>query len=146
MPESDNLNVVPYTPVGVTQINSMIKLLPNAGKISDGYHTYNELYAHRTENYMALCRSIAHWYRGAGEPAPANRIWRSTNHSDGKPAFGGGWFVLGIDKEAGRQITYHLPLSYWDKCLFAETLNKAPDFDGHTSEDVLYRLSRLFNA
>ena len=69
-------------------------------------------------------------------------VWRSKNHSDGEPAFGGTWFVLGINKEKGKQITYHLPMSKWDETDFAETLEKAPEFDGHTSQDVLERLKK----
>lgn len=55
-----------------------------------------------------------------------------------------GWFVLGYGYIEGEQITYHLPLSKWDECNFAKTLDKAPKFDGHTSEDVLERIKKLF--
>ncbi len=32
---------------------------------------------------------------------------------------------MGIGKEKGEQITYHLPLSKWDETNFAETLESA---------------------
>ena len=70
-------------------------------------------------------------------------VWRSKYHSDGELAFGGDWFVLGINKESGNQITYHLPIERWEETDFAETLDKAPEFDGHTPDDVLERLKRL---
>ena len=54
-----------------------------------------------------------------------------------------GWFVLGMGKKQGEQITYHLPMSEWEYCSFAETLEKAPDFDGHSSQDVLQRILDL---
>jgi len=108
------------------------------GKISDGYHTFDELYKHRIILYIALCRA-----RGNGDHSNDLDVWRSSKHSDGEFAFNGNWFVLGINKEAGKQITYHLPNSYWGECEFAETLEKAPEFDGHTSEDVLERLKNL---
>lgn len=53
------------------------------------------------------------------------------------------WFVLGIGKNEGEQITYHLPIRLWDFTKFAETLVFAPKFDGHTSADVLNRLQNL---
>lgn len=71
------------------------------------------------------------------------KVWRSKNHSDGEPAFGGTWFILGIGKEKGEQMTYHLPIDRWDECKFADTLDKAPEFDEHTSDDVLERLKNL---
>lgn len=45
--------------------------------------------------------------------------------------------------EAGTQITYHLPIDRWEECSFAETLDKAPKWDGHTSADVITRLKNL---
>ena len=54
-----------------------------------------------------------------------------------------GWFLLGMYKEKGRQITYHLPLSHWEETNFAETLSVAPEFNGHTSKDTLQRLKEL---
>lgn len=102
----------------------------DTNKISDGYHTFGELYEHRIQLFIALCR-----YNG--------KAWISRFHSDGKLAFGGGWFVIGIGKDPGTQITYHLPDHYWEQCSFAEVLNKAPRFDGHSSDDVLERLMKL---
>jgi hypothetical protein len=107
----------------------------------DGYHTFDELYDHRIALYIALCRmrarvaSYEHTYVG---------VWRSKRHSDGELCFGDGkWFVLGIGKEPGEQITYHLPMSRWDETDFAETLNRAPEWDGHMPGDVLSRLKAL---
>ena len=50
---------------------------------------------------------------------------------------------MGINKEAGNQITYHLPIDCWDECKFAETLDKAPDYDNHTSNDAILRLKTI---
>jgi hypothetical protein len=52
-------------------------------------------------------------------------------------------FIMGIGKDRGEQITYHLPLSKWEETNFAETLNRAPEWDGHTSDNVLERLKNL---
>lgn len=113
--------------------------------ISDGYHTMDELYDHRITLFIALCRSIEaaiKAYLNLGlEPELMIPVWRSKVNGDGTTW--DGWFVLGIYKENGKQITYHLPLDRWDETDFAETLDQAPDFDGHTSEDVLKRLAIL---
>lgn len=118
-------------------INSLIKdTNVETNKISDGYHTFGELYDHRIANFIALCRIIAH--------SPCYQefnIWRSNLHSDGSSFEG--WFVLGINREEGKQITYHLPMAVWEKTWFADTLIKAPVFDGHSSEDVLKRIFEL---
>lgn len=103
----------------------------------DGYHIFDELYNHRIELYIALCRRM---YEDAN---CFIKIWKSKRHSDGSLSFDGKWFVLGINKVEGKQITYHLPISKWKECYFAETLRKAPKFDGHTSDDVLDRLKNL---
>lgn len=98
---------------------------------SDGYHTFKELYDHRMTLWLVVC-----WARGES--------WRTRRHSDGELAFGGGWFVLGLGGTPGRkQITYHFPMDWWDRAWFAEELEKAPEFDGHTSADVLDRLLEL---
>jgi hypothetical protein len=68
-------------------------------------------------------------------------VWRTKVHSDGLIL--DGWFILGINKKSGNQITYHIPLSRWKETDFAETLEKAPEYDGHTSDDVLLRLKTL---
>lgn len=107
-------------------------------QVSDDYHTMDELYHHRIVIYIALCKS-QHWQDV--ELGCSSRVWRSKLHSDGNAY--DGWFILGIDKEAGKQITYHLPMSEWGQTEFAETLDKAPKFDGHTAEDVLLRLNLL---
>lgn len=104
------------------------------GKISDGYHTFDELYEHRAVLYLALARFCA-------EECVNVPVWRAKSHSDGMTY--AGWFVLGIWKNLGGQITYHLPLAKWDDADFAETLDRAPEWDGHTPTDVLERLKRL---
>lgn len=115
----------------INEINIELKSMSDIGNVSDGYHTFNELYDHRIALYIALCNSLCDEYF----------VWRSVTHSDG--SMFDGWFVLGINENPGEQITYHLPMSVWDKCRFALTPSKVPEFDGHTSEDVLKRIASL---
>lgn len=126
------------------ELNAFIKVnavkgILDTNNISDGYHTFGELYDHRIELYIQLCSLWAynanHHHNGGPD------VWRTQKHSDGSCV--DGWFLLGMNKGAGSQITYHLPMSRWDDCSFAETLERAPEFDGHTSADVLKRLREL---
>lgn len=119
-------------------INLLIKTIkPNTNNISDGYHTFEQLYEHRIVLFIALALAIS----VSNDHSQRNAIWRSEKHSD--DSVWEGWFLLGIGIKEGKQITYHLPMSYWKDCEFAHTLERAPDFDGHTSEDVLQRIKIL---
>jgi len=105
------------------------------GTLNDGYHSFNELYAHRIANFIALAKKMA---KSTFKP-----VWISDVQSDGT-AVAEGWFLLGIGKRAGQQITYHIPSAEWDTCkAFADVLKKAPEYDGHTSADVLTRIAEL---
>ena len=119
------------------------------GSISDGYHTFNELYDHRITLFIALClMTVRYGEDQESEPSPTGDylvpcVWRSKCHSDGELCFGSGWFVLGIGKAKGEQITYHIPIERWEETNFAQTLERAPEWDGHTPADVLERLKKL---
>ena len=113
--------------------------------VSDGYHTIDELYSHRIELYIALCRAIIKIHGIVYDPVrPVDGplVWRSKLHSDGSSFEG--WFVLGVGTEPGKQITYHLPDLCWEDTNFAKTLDRAPEWDGHSAADVLERLSKIF--
>jgi hypothetical protein len=107
-------------------------------QVSDGYHTMDELYEHRMVLWITLCRKYDDLCLELGGNS---QVWRSKLHSDGTSFEGE--FSLGIGKKEGEQITYHLPLRLWDETNFAETLERAPEFDGHTPSDVLNRLKNL---
>lgn len=106
--------------------------------VSDGYHTFGELYEHRQALFFALLSTYA------------NDAWMSALHHDGSQI--DGWFIAGIqlaqddlDSESdisSRQITYHAPMSAWAELqqLGVQVLEHAPDWDGHTSDDVIARL------
>jgi len=124
----------------VAEINKLIQELPSEerGKVSDGFHSFSELYNHRVQLWLTLCERYKRTFdRDLGDVL----VWRSKLHSDGSSFEG--WFVLGIGENAGEQITYHLPISKWNECNFAKTLEKAPTFDGHSSNDTLNRLKSL---
>ena len=110
------------------------------GSISDGYHTFDELYEHRHSLMLALMRCLPYC------------SWLSRCHDDGSSF--DGWFICGIDlpsrlitsdANSGNTITYHLPERLWASAVAtgAETLDKAPQWDGHTASDVITRLLRF---
>ena len=129
-------------------INYLIGELKKEGTIRthlirDGHHSFGELYEHRIVLYIALCRIIALSNYKEFSGIVENPVWRSKYHSDGQIAFDGDWFVLGIFRGFDTQITYHLPIHKWIDTEFAVTLDKAPEWDGHTPEDVLKRLKNI---
>ena len=114
--------------------------IKNVGQVSDSFHTFDELYDHRIALFIALCAMIFRYYKkqGNGKQCP---VWRSRKHSDNSDY--NGWFIMGIHEKEGEQITYHLPEKYWEKTTFARTLPNAPEWDKHTSADVLDRLTQI---
>lgn len=92
------------------------------GKTSDGYHSIDDLYSHRNVLFCALLRM----YGG----------WKSRKHHDG--SMHDGWFIAGMSI-GGQPITYHLPDSLWALC-FVREISTAPEFDGHSSNDVVDRI------
>lgn len=116
-----------------------------AGKdlqVSDGHHTMDELYEHRHALFAALIKIYDGYITPLG--ATAIRCWKSKLHSDG--TMFEGWFIAGMYRlnidGTHMHITYHLPDRWWDRirCIVEE---RAPEWDGHTSKDVLERLQRL---
>lgn len=105
--------------------------------ISDGYHTFGELYEHRIALFIALCHVIAD---DSYQPANKRSPWKSRLHSDGTQM--DGWFIAGIGVFQGEQITYHLPDRYWDMLQVRE-FEKAPQWDGHRPADVVERLLEM---
>lgn len=72
---------------------------------------------------------------------PQYELWRSHRHSDG--SMFPGQFIVGIAKQPGQQISYHLPLERWYETNFIQEIDEAPEWDGHTPTDVLVRLQQL---
>jgi hypothetical protein len=100
-------------------------------QLSDGYHTFAELYNHRHALCLALMRAMP------------NHSWFSWRHEDGERCFGGDeWFIIGIDLPGGQTITYHLPAELYvlAQNTGASELQYGRPWDGHTATQVLIRL------
>ena len=98
------------------------------GEISDGYHTFNELYAHRVRLFSTLMRAFA------------DKAWWSFSSSEGEQWEG--WILAGIDTPAGA-VTYHLPESEIPHLPEGSEIEIGKEWDGHTADDVLERLVSL---
>lgn len=101
------------------------------GEISDGYHTFNELYEFRKVYNAAFFNELA-------KQGKCNVV-KSKRHNDGEECFGGGWFIVMAELPTG-QVSNHYELKDWDlfKC---EEVEKAPQWDGHTPQDVVKRIT-----
>ena len=95
----------------------------DCGGVSDGYHSFDELYAHRFALFIGLCHQMK------------DSAWKSWLHNYGTKW--DGWFVAGLELPTG-MITYHLPESFWTKLKVKELENSV--YDGHTSDDVIKRI------
>ena len=98
------------------------------GDLSDGYHTFNELYHHRAILFSVICNMFP------------DKAWKSKLHDTGDMFEG--MFIVGIETPEG-QATYHYDINpYWDIFKVKE-LDRAPIWDGHTPEDAINRVSKL---
>lgn len=95
------------------------------GNTSDGYHTFNELYYHRTVLFAVICN------------LNKDISWKSKKHIDG--TMYDGMFIAGIKTPEG-DYTYHCEMDTWDMFNIKE-LSNAPKWDGHKPEDI----DRLFS-
>ena len=98
------------------------------GNLSDGYHTFNELYYHRAILFSVICNSMP------------NKAWKSKLHDTGDMF--DGMFIVGIETPEG-QATYHYDIEpYWDMFKVKE-LEKAPKWDGHTPQEAIERIAKI---
>lgn len=98
-------------------------MVQGTDSISDGYHTFGELYDHRRALTAALCRAFEQY------------AWRSKrHHPDDGPIFEG-YFIVGINLPTGL-ITYHYKLSHWDDFPGVTELPHAPKWDGVAGQTV----------
>lgn len=98
------------------------------GTVSDGYHTFNELYDHRAWLFATICRTHK------------NLAWKSKLHHDG--SMYDGMFIVGINTPLG-QATYHYDIEPYWWAFNVQEVDKAPEWDGHTPKEALDRIYSL---
>ena len=117
----------------------------DSNMISDGYHTFGELYEFRKVYNSALFNEWAKttvFYKDGREIHTQYDIHKSWKHHDGELCFGGGWFIVVAILPTG-QISNHYEAKDWDLFKIPEVEKAKYEFDGHTTNDVLERLKAL---
>lgn len=116
------------------EVNNMIKEQKRHGfstkGISDGYHTFDELYEHRRVLTAVLAKSYPEY------------AWRSKLHSDG--TMFDGCFNIGFNTPEG-QYSYHYHLEFWGEFDGVKILERAPKYDGHNPSDIK-RLTSMIDS
>lgn len=97
------------------------------GEVSDGYHTFNELYYYRMLYNAAFFNLL-----------PKEWVHKSKRHHTGEECFGGGWFIVMANLPTG-QISNHYELKDWDLFKVPEK-EFADEWDGHTPQEAAKRL------
>ena len=109
----------------ITTINNYLDFLRKEGisrkEVSDGYHTFGELYYHRMILFSLLLNN---------HPEIS---WKAKKHHDGT-MFDDTSFICGIETPEG-QYTYHYHLEYWDMFKVKE-MEFAPKYDNHIPSDI----------
>jgi hypothetical protein len=106
----------------------------DVGKLSDGYHTFDELYEFRKMYNAALFN----------EWSAQNKyeVHKSICHYEGEQCFGSGWFIVVAILPEG-QISNHYKLEDWDLFKVQNYPRALYKYDGHDGDDVLDRLKQL---
>lgn len=139
--------VIEYSSIKKDQIVSEDEVV-DIGELSDGYHTFNELYEFRKVYNAALFNEWAENLETSSDfgqalfNVPKYNVHKSWRHSDGELCFGGGWFIVSAMLPTGL-ISNHYKAEDWDLFKIPEVEKALYEFDGHTSEDVLNRLKKL---
>lgn len=115
--------VNPIMALGMNRVKELIngdEIAKNKGLISDGYHTFDELYYHRMVLFSIICNTYKEY------------AWKSWLHDDG--TMYDDYFIVGVTTELG-DYSYHYDKIYWDVFMVKE-LEKAPKWDGHKPSDI----------
>lgn len=107
-------------------INEVKDMEISRNSLSDGYHTFGELYHHRAVLFAMICNEHK------------DRAWKSLLHHNPDDEMFEGMFIVGIDTPFG-QVTYHYDLPYWD-IFKVQELERAHKWDGSTPNDCVERM------
>lgn len=106
------------------------------GEVSDGYHTFNELYRYRMLYNAAFFNLLAR----SGQV----EVCKSRRHSDGEKCFGSDdWFIVMAMLPTG-QVSNHYESKYWDLFDVPER-ETSFEYDGHTPNEAADRLEQYLN-
>lgn len=98
--------------------------------VSDGYHTFGELYAHRRVLTAALASALPEC------------SWRSKAHHPEDGPIPSGYFIVGISLPGVGAITYHYEIKHWDDFCAIPAVDHAAKWDQATPADTVARLQK----
>lgn len=107
---------------------ALVLLSTPRGEISDGYHTFNELYHHRAVLFSVIVRCFQ------------DKAWKAKQHHDG--TMYDGMFIVGTETPDG-QATYHYDLDPYWYIFECKEIDKAPEWDGHSPDQAIERIGKL---
>lgn len=97
------------------------------GDISDGYHTFDELYQHRCLLFISLCLMRRD-----------DVVWKKDHYE--------GWDCVYLKTNLG-QISYHVPAKDFRAVLEHNFVHdESFEYDGHSPTDVVERLGLLIGG
>lgn len=103
--------------------------------VSDGYHTFGELYRHRHALFLAIL--YLNWSRD-GNLEPFYTWWTTEHHPDNDPMFDD-MILVGIDLPEG-SIQYHMPTDYiYVVMKHAQKIEHGPYYDGTDNPDAVVK-------
>lgn len=105
----------------------MDTLTNNIGEVSDGSHTFDELYYHRMMLFAVICNTYK------------EHAWKSWKHHD--DTMYDDYFIVGVTTPEG-DYSYHYHKKHW-KEFDVTVLRRAPEYDGHVPSDIGRLLSLL---
>ena len=118
-----------YTDKGIP--NDMNNTKTDMDHVSDGYHTFNELYEYRLLYNAAFFNELAK--QGLYD------VHKSKRHSNGEIPFGDpNWFIVVAELPTG-QISNHYEMKDWFLFQVPEK-ELSNEYDGHSPADVAERL------
>lgn len=112
-------------------IKPKMEFVKDKGSISDGDHTFDELYHHRAILTALVCQ------------AHKDKCWKSKLHSDG--TMFDNYFIVGINTPEG-PATYHYPIAQYWNLFDVQELERAPEWDGATADVCIDRLKHMLTA
>ena len=120
----------------ITWEDGPVKFVSDVGQISDGYHTFDELYEYRMLYNAMLFNELA--------KEKVYDIHKSKRHCDGNFPFDNpDYFVVVAELPTG-QISNHYRMKYWDLFKIPEKY-KSNEWDGHSPKDVANRMKEFLN-
>ena len=110
------------------------EVIEDKGEVSDGYHTFNELYEYRLLYNASMFNEFAK--QGMYD------VHKSKRHSDGNFPFDNPDYFIVVAELPTGQISNHYRMKEWDLFDIPEKETSNP-YDGHTPKDVTERLRKF---